>query len=107
MEMCTFRSTILYNFWILVQIKATCNKKNERECRWSDDAYVLLEVRIFNLIDYFFYVMLFFPSVFCSRGAYNRSNNNHNNNNKQKWTESKQMEFLSNTLNFNVTRCEL
>ena len=65
MDMCNFRSTILYKFWLLVQIKATCNliKKNERECRWTDDAYMLLEVRIFILIDYFFYVMPFFPSV--------------------------------------------
>ena len=69
MDMCNFRSTILYKFWILVQIKATCNKKNERECRWSDDAYVLLEVRIFNLIDYFFLCNAFFSISLLLKGS--------------------------------------
>ena len=94
MDMCTFRSTILYKFWILVQIKATSNlikKWKGMQMKWWC-LHVIGSKKFF-----------FFPSVFCSKGAYNRSNNNHNNNNKQNWTESRQMEFLFNTLNFKVT----
>lgn len=94
MDMCTFRSTILYKFWILVQIKATSNlikKWKGMQMKWWC-LHVIGSKKFF-----------FFHRSFAQREHITEATTITYNNNKQKWTESRQMEFLFNTLNFKVT----